>query len=89
MIKAAETTTVKCGATPIPQDPTLREVTVEVQIAEGDTLQVLHHILQDGESLAQILEANGHVEMVCGASFSCTTCVGTVTSGSAPHAPLR
>ncbi len=79
MANAAEATAVEVQHS-VPQDPTLREATVEVQSANGDTLQVLHHIPQDGESLADILEANGHVEMVCGGKLSCTTCVGTVSS---------
>jgi ferredoxin len=59
---------------------TTREATVEVESRDGDIIQMLHHIPQDGESLADILEANGHVEMVCGGKLSCTTCVGKVTS---------
>lgn len=78
MANAAEATQVEVQHTaPL---GTMREATVEVQNSDGDTLQVLHHIPQDGESLAEILEANGHVEMVCGGQLSCTTCVGTVTS---------
>merc|ERR1712185_600922 len=54
--------------------------TIEVEAADGSAVQVLHQIPMEGESLAEILEINGHVEMVCGGKLSCTTCVGTVTS---------
>jgi ferredoxin len=66
------------------EDPIVvrKEATIEVEGADGNNVSVLaiKHVPKDGESLAHILEANGHVEMVCGGQLSCTTCVGEVTS---------
>ena len=59
---------------------TAREATIEVEAADGSPVTVLHQIPEEGQSLAEILEANGHVEMVCGGKLSCTTCVGKLSA---------
>ncbi len=64
-----------------------QEVTIEVEAADGSAVQVLHQIPMEGESLAEILEINGHVEMVCGGKLSCTTCVGKVSADQTLAAP--
>ncbi len=71
---------VEVSATVSTEAITAREATIEVEAADGSTVQVVHQIPEEGESLAEILEANGHVEMVCGGKLSCTTCVGTVSA---------
>ena len=56
------------------------EASIKVEAADGSTIAMLHQVPADGASLADVLEANGHVEMVCGGKLSCTTCVGKVSA---------
>lgn len=65
-------------------------VKIEIRNTENKVLDTINYDLssQDtGVSLAEVLESNGHVEMVCGGSLSCTTCVGVVTSDGALPEP--
>jgi L-lysine 2,3-aminomutase/ferredoxin len=47
----------------------------------NNVIKEINHVPEDDtETLGHILETNGYVEMVCGGSLSCTTCVGHVAT---------
>ena len=65
-------------------------VKIEVRNKHNNVLNTINYDLssqKDEVSLAEVLESHGHVEMVCGGSLSCTTCVGNVTSDGALPEP--
>ncbi len=67
-------------------------VKIEIRNKDDNILDIIDYDLSShevGVSLAEVLENHGHVEMVCGGSLSCTTCVGSVTSdGTLPEPTL-